>query len=92
MISSENRFTLFGIMRLARRALEAFGTQQRVGEVEQQPRGHEGGERVIEGHGVALLKPFAGVGVSDRRGEQRQGQNSKDEIRHGRTCFLLRRK
>ena len=33
---------------------EAFGPQQRVGEVKQQAERDETGERVIEGHGVLL--------------------------------------
>src|SRR5665811_1544788 len=37
------------------RLSESLGPQQSVGEVEQQPRGHEGGERIIENHG-SLLK------------------------------------
>src|SRR5665213_1075190 len=37
------------------RLSESLGTQQSVGEVEQQPRGHEGSERKIENHG-SLLK------------------------------------
>src|ERR1017187_9930240 len=39
------------VMRLS----EPLGPQQSVGEVEQQPRGHEGGERIVENHG-SLLK------------------------------------
>ena len=42
----ENRPPLFGITRL-----EPLGPQQSVGEVEQQPRGHEAGERIVENHG-----------------------------------------
>src|SRR5450759_786910 len=37
------------------RLSEPLGTQQSVGEVEQQPRGDEGGERIVENHG-SLLK------------------------------------
>src|ERR1035437_7924393 len=39
------------VMRLS----EPLGPQQSVGEVEQQPRGHEGGERIVENDG-SLLK------------------------------------
>src|SRR5438128_4994854 len=33
---------------------EPLGPQQRVGEVDQQPRRHESGERIIENHGSLL--------------------------------------
>src|SRR5476649_595672 len=36
------------------RLSEPLGPKQSVGEVEQQPCGHEGGERIIEDHGLLL--------------------------------------
>lgn len=73
MIFSENRFTsriksgtgFFGIMR----ASKTFGAQQRVGEIDQQPHGHEGGERIVDGHG-APSETVAGDGVTERQREQ----------------------
>ena len=66
------------------RLSEPLWTQQSVGEVEQQPRGHEGGERVVDCHG-SLLKPVAGIGVADRQGEQAQTHCQQDEIEHCRS-------
>ena len=66
------------------RALETLGTQQCVSEVDQQPRGHEGGERVVDCHDF-LLEAIAGVGVADRQGEEAQTQCQQDEIEHGRS-------
>src|SRR5258708_9476821 len=40
--------------RLRSCASEPLGPQQGVGEVEQQPCGHEGGERIVENHGILL--------------------------------------
>jgi hypothetical protein len=46
------------------RLLEFFGPQQRVGQVDEQPRGHDPGKPVVEDH-VSLLEPVAGDGVTD---------------------------
>ena len=67
---------------------EALGAEQRVGEVDQQPRGHEGSERIVERHD-ASLQPIAGERVADRQGEQSQAGNQQAKIKHGRPFFRV---
>ena len=45
-----------------RQKSELLGTQQRVDEVDHEPHGHEGGERVVEGHGSHSMLAHVGVG------------------------------
>jgi hypothetical protein len=62
---------------------EAFGPQQRVGEVEQQAERDETGERIIEGHGAAPLQAFAGIGVTDACDEEAERERQHGYIEHG---------
>ena len=62
---------------------EAFGPQQRVGQVEQQAERHESGKRIIEDHGSAPLQPFAGIGVTNARHEEAEGERQHDDVQHG---------
>jgi hypothetical protein len=62
---------------------EAFGPQQRVGEVEQQTQRNEPGKRIIEGHGSAPLQPLAGIGVADARHEEAEAERQHDDVQHG---------
>ena len=64
-------------------ASEFLRPHQRVSEVEQQPRGDDGSERVIEGHGAVRSESVAGVGVADRQREQANSECWQDEIEHG---------
>ena len=61
---------------------EALWPQQCVSQVEQQTERNEAGERIIEDHGFAPLKPFAGVGVTYACGEEAGGKRQHDEIKH----------
>src|SRR5450759_771124 len=70
------------------RLSEPLGPQQSVGEVEQQPRSHEGGERIIENHG-SLLKAYRKRRRSPRtarkgraRGPARSGPTFGCSFRH----------
>ncbi len=67
------------------RALESLGPQQSVGEVDQQPRGHEAGKRVFDVHGNPS-QPIAGDGIADRQPKQANTHCQHDEIEHG--CSL----
>jgi hypothetical protein len=60
---------------------ETFGAQKRVSEVDQQPKGHEGGERVVEWHG-SPLEAVAGDGVADRQREEGNTDGEQDEVEH----------
>jgi hypothetical protein len=62
--------------------LEIFGPDERVGEVDEEPRYHEAGEPIIEGHGMLLLEPVAGVGVSDGSDEEAEAERDQDEVQH----------
>ena len=63
------------------RLSEPLGSQQSVGEVEQQPRGHERGERVIEIH-ETLLQAIAGVGVTHRHREKAKPHGQHEQVHH----------
>src|SRR5262245_34128690 len=59
------------------RLSESLRPQQSVGEVDHEPCGHEGGERIVEGHGESPRErrsvPGPGPeGPADRRGKRRQ--------------------
>ena len=60
---------------------EPFGAQQSVGQVDQQPDGHERGQCVIENQ-FCLLKPVAGVGIGNRRHKEDGGQYQDDHVHH----------
>src|SRR6185436_20081986 len=62
---------------------EALGPQQRVGQVKQQAERYETGERVIEDHGLAPLKPLTGIGVADTSDEEGQGKGPHENVQHG---------
>jgi hypothetical protein len=61
---------------------EPLGPEQRVDEVDHQPRGHEAGERIIEDHGKASSKPIAGDGVADRQREEDERDGEHDDVQH----------
>jgi hypothetical protein len=50
--------------------LELLGPDERVGEVDEQPRHHQTGEPIIEDHGWPPLEPVAGISVGDRGYEE----------------------
>lgn len=62
---------------------EALWPQQRVSQVEQQTERNEAGERIIEDHGFAPLKPFAGVGVTYACDEEAESERQHDNVQHG---------
>jgi hypothetical protein len=64
--------------------LEPFRPQKRVGEVDQQPYGHEGGERVVDWHG-SPLEAIADDGIADRQREKADTDGEQDEIEHERS-------
>jgi hypothetical protein len=64
------------------RLLEFLGTEQRVGEVDEQPRDNEAGEPIVEDHDMLLLEPVAGVSVSDREHEEAKAERDQDEVQH----------
>ena len=64
-------------------ASEPLRPQQSVGEVEQEPCGHERRERIVEIHRKPPLEPVAGVGVAHRHHEQAEAEGQHDEIQHG---------
>ncbi len=65
---------------------ELLGFEKSVGEVDQQPRGHEAGKRVFDVHGNPS-QPIAGDGIADRQREQAKTHCQHDEIEeHG--CSL----
>ena len=61
---------------------EPLGLEQRVDEVNHQPRGHEAGKRIIEDHGKASSEPIAGDGVADRQREEDEGDSEHDDVQH----------
>ena len=62
---------------------EAFGPQQRVGQVEQQAQRHQPGKRIVEDHGSAPLQAFAGIGVADACQEEACAERQHDNVQHG---------
>src|SRR5262252_10803079 len=62
--------------------LEPLGPQQRVDEVDHQPRGHEARKRIIEDHGEASSEPIAGDGVADRQREEDECDGEHDDVQH----------
>ena len=62
---------------------ETFRPQQRVGQVEQQAERDEAGERIIEDHGSAPLKAFAGIGVTDACHEEAEAERQHENVQHG---------
>lgn len=65
------------------RPLEFLGSEQSVGEVDEQPRGDDAGEPIIEDHGRYPLEPIAGVSVGDRGYEEAETESDQDEVQHG---------
>jgi len=61
---------------------ETLGPEQRVDEVEHEPRGHEAGERIVEDHGQASSEPIAGDRVADRQREEDDGGGHQDDVQH----------
>jgi hypothetical protein len=61
---------------------ELLGPEQRIDEVEHEPRGHEAGERIIEDHGTCPLQVIAGDGVAHRQGEEDEAETQHDDVQH----------
>jgi hypothetical protein len=61
---------------------ESLRSQQSVGEVEQEPRGDEGGERIVEDHGALPSELIAGVGIADRQREKSEPNGQHDQVKH----------
>ena len=61
---------------------EPLGLEQRVDEVDHQPRGHEAGEGIVEDHGEASSEPIAGDGVADRQREEDERDGEHDDVQH----------
>jgi hypothetical protein len=61
---------------------ELFGSQQRVGEIEQQPCSHDSGEGIIEDHRSASLQTVTGIGVAHGKREKAQSHCQHDDVRH----------
>ena len=62
---------------------QALGLEQRVDEVDHQPRGHEAGERIVEDHDEPPSEPIAGDGVADRQREEDEPDGEHDDVQHG---------
>jgi hypothetical protein len=69
---------------------EPLGPQQGVGQVKQQARGDETGEGIIEDHDPLPLKPFAGIGVADRRREKAEAEDQHEDVQHGMLLCVAR--
>ena len=63
--------------------LELLWLEQRVGQVDEQSRRDEAGERIIEDHDDSLSKLVAGVNVCDRCREQGETNRQHDNVHHG---------
>ena len=61
---------------------EPLGLEQRVDEVDHQPRSHEARKRIIEDHGEASSEPIAGHCVADRQREEDDGGGHQDDVQH----------
>jgi hypothetical protein len=62
------------------RALEFLGPEQGVGEVDEQPRGHDASKPIIEDHGRCPLEPVAGVSVGNRSDEEAETESDQDDV------------
>lgn len=70
---------------------EPLRLEQRVGEVNEQPHGHQSGERIIEKHGaLPHLEQIAGVNVCNRQREEGETNRQHGDIHHEmlRACDL----
>jgi hypothetical protein len=63
--------------------LELLRPQQSVGEVDHEPHGDEGGERIIEDHGRTPLKLVAGDRVAHRQRKEAEPDGQHDDVQHG---------
>ena len=69
----------------ARASSELLWPQQRVGEVDEQARGHERAEPIVESHeswGVILSEPVAQERVADCQSEKDQRKSDHEDIEH----------
>jgi hypothetical protein len=64
------------------RGSEPLGPQQRVGQVEQQACGNDGGEGIVEDHGALLSQPFADIGVTYARREEAKAESKHGDVKH----------
>ena len=55
------------------RLLEPLGPQQGVDEIDEEKRGHEAAEHIVESMAFSS-KPVAAVGVGDRQGEEAEAE------------------
>ena len=67
---------------------EPLWPEQRVNEVDHQPYGHEGGERIVEDHWRPPLKSITGIGVADRQHEEGKAESQQYDVEHGRSLSL----
>jgi hypothetical protein len=64
------------------RLSEPLWSQEGVSQVDQQPQGHESGERVVEGHDQFSSELIAGVAVADRQNEEAKADGQHDGVQH----------
>jgi hypothetical protein len=62
---------------------ELFRFQQRVGQIDKQPRGNEAGQRVVENHGSDPSEQVAGIDIGDREREKDEPDRQHDDVHHG---------
>ena len=62
---------------------ELLGSQQGVGQIEQQAERDDSGERVVEDHDHPPLQSLAGVGVADRQCEKADREGEHQNVHHG---------
>jgi hypothetical protein len=67
---------------------EPLGPEQGVGQVNEQPKRDDAGERIIEDHGGSPSKQIAGVDVADRKREQDETDRQHDEVCHGNVLAM----
>ena len=68
---------------------ELFRLQQRAGQVNQQAKRHEAGERIVEDHDPGLRsEPFAAVSVGNRNRKEAECETQHENVHHG--ILLLR--
>jgi hypothetical protein len=51
---------------------EQFGLEKSIDQVDEQPRGNEAGERIVEDHGGVSSKLVTGIDVGNRQREEEE--------------------
>ncbi len=62
---------------------EPLGADEGVGEVDEEPGGHEGAESKVEGHGGLPSEPFAEDGVAGGEREDGEASGEEEDVGHG---------